>query len=171
MVPAIPRSRRILVGGYSVIDSVALSRTDVASRCLHYPVTEVVGCRDCWRRRPIIPGQRAYRADIGDEGAKRSKSAGFTGATAARRAGDSGRSDNRRRCRCHRRGVVALNWNVLAVDPGPPPQTAGGSSRPDARSAEQRARRLTADGQRGSILIVAGSATPVTQKTAPVFDR
>ena len=30
VVPAMPQSRRILVGGYSVIDSVALSRTDVA---------------------------------------------------------------------------------------------------------------------------------------------
>ncbi len=39
MVPAMPQSRRILVGGYSVIDSVALSRTDVA-RDVRTPVTE-----------------------------------------------------------------------------------------------------------------------------------
>ncbi len=52
VVPAMPQSRRILVGGYSVIDSVALSRTDVA-RDVRTPVTES-WCRDCWRRRPII---------------------------------------------------------------------------------------------------------------------
>ncbi|TPV64185.1 four-carbon acid sugar kinase family protein, partial [Klebsiella pneumoniae] len=39
VVPAMPQSRRILVGGYSVIDSVALSRTDVA-RDVRTPVTE-----------------------------------------------------------------------------------------------------------------------------------
>ncbi|CAK9883927.1 MAG: PTS system glucitol/sorbitol-specific EIIB component [Candidatus Erwinia impunctatus] len=39
VVPAMPQSRRILVGGYSVIDSVALSYTDVA-RDVRTPVTE-----------------------------------------------------------------------------------------------------------------------------------
>ncbi len=42
VVPAMPQSRRILVGGYSVIDSVALSCTDVA-RDVRTPVTESLG--------------------------------------------------------------------------------------------------------------------------------
>ncbi|MGG6499415.1 UNVERIFIED_CONTAM: four-carbon acid sugar kinase family protein, partial [Bacteroidetes bacterium 56_B9] len=60
--------------------------------------------------------------------------------------------------------VVALNWNVLAVDPGPFTERLAvrrGLMR-EARSSAPAS--LTADGQRGSILIVAGSATPVTKK-------
>ena len=76
--------------------------------------------------------------------------AGFTGTTTARRAGDSGRCDNRRRCRCHRRGGS-----------GPELERAGRRSgafterlavrRGLMREARQRAREPTADGQRGSI--------------------
>ncbi|UMY58697.1 hypothetical protein MJ699_12175 [Klebsiella pneumoniae] len=59
---------------------------------------------------------------------------------------------------------MALNWNVLAVDPGPFTERLAvrrGLMR-EARSSAPAS--LTADGQRGSILIVAGSATPVTKK-------
>ncbi|STT49338.1 type III effector Hop protein [Klebsiella pneumoniae] len=100
VVPAMPQSRRILVGGYSVIDSVALSRTRCGSRCT-YPGHRVVGAGTVGGADPS--SGRAYRADIGDE-RRRANPAGFTGTTTARRAGDSGRCDNRRRCRCHRRG-------------------------------------------------------------------
>lgn len=59
--------------------------------------------------------------------------------------------------------VVALNWNVLAVDPGP------FTERLAVRRGLMREARVaalapqTAEQQRGSILVVAGSATPVTK--------
>ncbi len=52
----------------------------------------------------------------------------------------SGRCDNRRRCRCHRQGGSGPELERAGRRSGALYRTAGGSSRPDARSAEQRAR-------------------------------
>ncbi len=63
--------------------------------------------------------------------------------------------------------VVALNWNVLAVDPGPFTERLA-VRRGLMREARTAPASLTADGQRGSILIVAGSATPVTKNSSSI---
>lgn len=164
VVPAMPQSRRILVGGYSVIDSVALSRTDVA-RDVRTPVTEswVPGLLAAQTHHQV--GHIALTSVMKGEAAN---PAGFTGTTTARRAGDSGRCDNRRRCRCHRRGGSGPELERAGRRSGALYRTAGGSSRPDARSANSTPASLTADGQRGSILIVAGSATPVTKNSSSI---
>ncbi|STT53823.1 type III effector Hop protein [Klebsiella pneumoniae] len=67
--------------------------------------------------------------------------------------------------------VVALNWNVLAVDPGALYRTAGGSSRPDARSAEQRAREPDSGRPARLDFDRCRQRNASNQKTAPVFDR
>ncbi len=160
VVPAMPQSRRILVGGYSVIDSVALSRTDVA-RDVRTPVTE------SW-----VPGLLA---------AQTHHQVGHIALTSVMKGEGQIQQDLQEQ---QQRGVRVIVVDAITIDDvdaiagavrGPELEragrqsgalyrTAGGSSRPDARSAEQRAASLTADGQRGSILIVAGSATPVTKK-------
>ncbi len=60
--------------------------------------------------------------------------------------------------------VVALNWNVLAVDPGPFTERLA-VRRGLMREARSSATASSgAENPRGSILVVAGSATPVTKK-------
>ena len=49
VVPAMPQSRRILVGGYSVIDGVALINTPVA-KDVHTRKRKII-FHDCWQDR------------------------------------------------------------------------------------------------------------------------
>ncbi|MFD1803183.1 four-carbon acid sugar kinase family protein [Mixta tenebrionis] len=159
VVPAMPQSRRILVGGYSVIDSVALSCTDVA-RDVRTPVTESwvpgllaeqtqhqvghIALSSVMKGKPQIEAdllaqqQRGVRVIVLDAIAIEDVDA-IAGA------------------------VVALGWNVLAVDPGP------FTERLAARRGlmhEPRRSLPTALPEKasGSIVIVAGSATAVTKK-------
>lgn len=158
VVPAMPQSRRILVGGYSVIDSVALSCTDVAHD-VRTPVTE------SW-----VPGLLAEQTR---------HQVGYIALSSVMKGQEQIQRDL---CEQQRRGVrvivvdaialddvdaiaravVTLNWNVLAVDPGPFTERLArhrGLMLEPLRTAQPRA-----DKPRGSIVIVAGSATAVTKK-------
>ena len=148
VVPAMPQSRRILVGGYSVIDSVALSRTDVA-RDVRTPVTE------SW-----VPGLLA---------AQTHHQVGHIALASVMKGEEQLQRDLQEQ---QQRGVrvivvdavVALNWNVLAVDPGPFTERLA-VRRGLMREARSSATASSgAENPRGSILVVAGSATPVTKK-------
>ena len=152
VVPAMPQSRRILVGGYSVIDSVALSRTDVA-RDVRTPVTEswVPGLLAAQTHHQVghialasvMKGEEQLQRDLQEQ-----QQRGVRVIVVDAIAG----------------AVVALNWNVLAVDPGPFTERLA-VRRGLMREARSSATASSgAENPRGSILVVAGSATPVTKK-------
>ncbi|CAK9883926.1 MAG: D-erythronate kinase [Candidatus Erwinia impunctatus] len=60
--------------------------------------------------------------------------------------------------------VIALNWNVLAVDPGPFTERLAMRRGLMREKPRQPLKPLPADQQQGSIVIVAGSATAVTKQ-------
>ncbi|KTR48696.1 PTS sugar transporter subunit IIBC [Pantoea ananatis] len=160
VVPAMPQSRRILVGGYSVIDSVALSRTDVAHD-VRTPVTE------SW-----VPGLLASQTH---------HQVGHVALTSVMKGTNQLKQDLREQ---QQRGVrvivvdaitledvdaiadavVALNWNVLAVDPGPFTERLALHRALMREAPASIASPVVVEQPRGSVLIVAGSATPVTKK-------
>ncbi|ECD5048394.1 four-carbon acid sugar kinase family protein [Salmonella enterica subsp. enterica serovar Everleigh] len=160
VVPAMPQSRRILVGGYSVIDSVALSRTDVA-RDVRTPVTEswVPGLLAAQTHHQIghislssvMKGEAQIQQDLQEQQQRGIRVIVVDAITVDDVDAIAG-------------AVVALNWNVLAVDPGPFTERLA-VRRGLMREARNNAPASTvAENQRGSILIVAGSATSVTKK-------
>ena len=160
VVPAMPQSRRILVGGYSVIDSVALSRTDVA-RDVRTPVTEswVPGLLAAQTHHQVghialssvMGGEQQIQQDLQEQQQHGVRVIVVDAITVEDVDAIAG-------------AVVALNWNVLAVDPGPFTERLAvrrGLMR-EVRTNVQPA--LAPENQRGSVLVVAGSATPVTKK-------
>lgn len=160
VVPAMPQSRRILVGGYSVIDSVALSRTDVAHD-VRTPVTEswVPGLLAAQTHHQVghialtsvMKGEQQIQQDL-QEQQQRGVRVIVVDAITIEDV-DAVAS-----------AVVTLNWNVLAVDPGPFTERLamrrGLMREPRKAALAQQAK----ENQRGSILLIAGSATPVTKK-------
>ncbi len=160
VVPAMPQSRRILVGGYSVIDSVALSCTDVA-RDVRTPVTEswVPGLLAAQTRHQVghIDLAQVMKGETSVQQALRSREQDGSRVIVV----DAITLDD---VDAIARAVVSLNWNVLAVDPGPFTERLAvhrGLMREQKRVSQ---RPLTRDEQQGSIVIVAGSATPVTKR-------
>ncbi|MFS2222836.1 four-carbon acid sugar kinase family protein [Pantoea sp. B65] len=160
VVPSMPQSRRILVGGYSVIDSVALSCTDVA-RDVRTPVTE------SW-----VPGLLAAQTHhhVGHinlsqvmQGAGQIQTALLDQQQQGVRVivVDAITLEDVNAIAC---AVVALNWNVLAVDSGPFTERLA-MNRSLMHNDQQRSQQsICRETQQGSIVIVAGSATPVTKK-------
>lgn len=160
VVPAMPQSRRILVGGYSVIDSVALSRTDVA-RDVRTPVTEswVPGLLAAQTHHQVghialasvMKGEEQLQRDLREQQQRGVRVIVVDAITVDDVDAIAG-------------AVVALNWNVLAVDPGPFTERLA-VRRGLMREARSSATASSgAENPRGSILVVAGSATPVTKK-------
>lgn len=160
VVPAMPQSRRILVGGYSVIDSVALSRTDVA-RDVRTPVTEswVPGLLAAQTHHQVghialasvMKGEEQLQRDLQEQQQRGVRVIVVDAITVDDVDAIAG-------------AVVALNWNVLAVDPGPFTERLA-VRRGLMREARSSATASSgAENPRGSILVVAGSATPVTKK-------
>ncbi|MTH46524.1 four-carbon acid sugar kinase family protein [Intestinirhabdus alba] len=160
VVPAMPQSRRILVGGYSVIDSVALSCTDVA-RDVRTPVT------DSWVPGLLANQTRHQVGHITLSKVIQGDAAILEQLRARQQEGarlivvDAITLDD---VDAIARAVVALNWNVLAVDPGP--FTERLALRRGLMHAEIRAepQAQPESARRGAVVIVAGSATPVTKK-------
>lgn len=159
VVPAMPQSRRILVGGYSVIDSVALSRTDVA-RDVRTPVTEswVPGLLAAQTHHQVghialasvMKGEGQIQQDLQEQQQRGVRVIVVDAITVDDVDAIAG-------------AVVALNWNVLAVDPGPFTERLA-VRRGLMREARSSATATATENPRGSILVVAGSATPVTKK-------
>lgn len=160
VVPAMPQSRRILVGGYSVIDSVALSCTDVA-RDVRTPVTEswVPGLLAAQTRyrvgyvalSTVMKGEMHIADDLQAQQQSGARVIVVDAITIADVDAIAG-------------AVINLNWNVLAVDPGPFTERLAlrrGLMR-EKRDVEPRARNAAL--MQGSVLVVAGSATPVTKR-------
>lgn len=160
VVPAMPQSRRILVGGYSVIDCVALSQTDVA----HDVRTPVVESHIPHLLAAQTQHQVGYvsLSDVLD---------GFQATCAAflrqRDAGarvivaDAISEDHIQQLA---EAVVRMNWSVLAVDPGPFTEQLAMARGLIRESSHIDTSKRPAAIRQGALLAVAGSATPVTQK-------
>ena len=164
VVPAMPQSRRILVGGFSVIDGVALINTPVAQD-VRTPVHENYIPRllagqskrkvDLVKLDVVLKGKDAIREALQesrDHGAEVIVVDGITLDDVENIAA----------------ACVDLAWNVLAVDPGP--FTAklaycrGLIGREEANIPQH-----TADGTGKTVLIAAGSATPVTKRQMEIL--
>lgn len=160
MVPAMPQSRRIVVGGYSLIDSVLLSRTPVAQD-VRTPVTQshlpTLMAKQC--TAPV--GHVPIGAVI--DGADQIRA----GLVACREAGDRVivvDAASLEDVDLIATVVAGLGWKVVCVDPGPfTERLAIRSGVVDTRPVKERTLRLEpADTDRGTALVVAGSAMRVT---------
>ncbi len=163
VVPAMPQSRRILVGGFSVIDGVALVRTPVAQD-VRTPVREnyipsLLASQtkrkvDLISLEHVLDGheaiERAMRESI-EKGAGVIVVDGITIEDVEEIA----------------RATVALNRTVLAVDPGP--FTAKLAYVREQIGIEQANVSKEPPVEGKTVLICAGSATPVTKRQMEVL--
>lgn len=163
VVPAMPQSRRILVGGYSVIDGTALINTPVAQD-VRTPVTENYIPR-------LLAGQTRRKIGLV------SLSHVLKGEEAIR---DELRHQRGQGCEVIvvdaitledveeiAKACIELKWNVVAVDPGP--FTSKLAYYRDLIQEESANIPPKADEAGRTVLIAAGSATPVTKKQMEVL--
>ncbi|MED4226604.1 four-carbon acid sugar kinase family protein [Neobacillus cucumis] len=159
MVPSMPQSRRIVVGGYSVIDGVALSKTPVAND-VRTPVTEshvpTLMAQQTSHKIGFLPlsallaGRDTLKNKLKSE---REKGARFIIA-------DAISIDD---VEAIAQAVTELEWNVLAVDPGPFSEKLAVARGFVTEDKEIDCGEISEDVIGGTILVVAGSATPVTK--------
>lgn len=160
VVPAMPQSRRVVLEGYSLIDSVLLTRTGVAQD-VRTPVREAhlpTLFRDQFRARlghvnirPVLSGKQAIKHELVE----------------LRREGtrvflvDALSIDDVDQIA---QAVVDLGWPIVCVDPGPfTDRVAVHSGAIEPAEVPQRITRLDpVPGESGTVLVVAGSATRVT---------
>ena len=163
VVPAMPQSRRIVVGGYSVIDNVALIRTPVAQD-VRTPVKEnyVPKLLDAQTTRKV------GLVTLGDV---------LDGVPAIKTALKSQRENGAEvivvdaitieDVEAIARAVVELGWNVLAVDPGPFTSKLAYVRGLIQEESANIPKEAPVEGK--TVLIAAGSATPVTKKQMEVL--
>lgn len=163
VVPAMPQSRRILVGGYSVIDGVALINTPVAQD-VRTPVKEnfIPRLLEGQTRRQVklitldevLKGEEAIRDAL-----KREREAGgevlVVDAITIEDVEEIAKA------------CIELKWNVVAVDPGP--FTSKLAYYRNLIEEEKPNLPPEADEAGKTVLIAAGSATPVTKKQMEVL--
>ncbi len=163
VVPAMPQSRRILVGGYSVIDGAALINTPVAQD-VRTPVKENYIPR-------LLSGQTRRKVGLV------TLDKVLEGEEAVKKALAGIRADGCEVIVCDgitledvetvAKACIALKWDVVAVDPGP--FTSKLAFYRDLIKAEEPNLPPEADETGKTVLIAAGSATPVTKKQMEVL--
>ena len=161
VVPAMPQSRRILVGGYSVIDGVALINTPVAQD-VRTPVKEnyIPRLLEGQTRRQVelvtldkvLQGEEAIRDAL-----KEAREAG----------GEVIVVDGITIEDVEEIAKACIELNVIAVDPGP--FTAKLAYYRNLIKEEEPNIPPEADETGKTVLIAAGSATPVTKKQMEVL--
>lgn len=164
VVPAMPQSRRIVVSGFSLIDSVLLARTDVA-KDVRTPVTES-HLPTLLRRQLTVPlgqvliatvlaGAPAVAADLSRQRAEGAR-VFLVDATSLDDVETIAEA------------VVGLGWDVVCVDPGPFTEAmALRSGSVTAGEVVERSVRPDPEprpGDDGTVVVVAGSATRVTHE-------
>lgn len=162
LVPAMPASRRIVVEGYSIIDSTLLADTG-AAQDLHTPVHE--------SHLPTLFSQQ-FRRDVAhvplsvvlhgsDTIAERLSSKREAGATAF--VVDAVSAQHVEEIA---RAVTALGWKAVAVDPGPfSLHLAVNSGIVKSRPREEAAlRSQPSPSDSGMVAVIAGSATQTTHE-------
>ena len=164
VVPAMPQSKRILVGGYSIIDSVALVDTPVAQD-VRTPVLEnyIPKLLDGQSRRKIgcVTLESILSGKI--ETKKALKTAIHNGADII--VVDAVTLDH---IELIAKACLELKWNILAVDPGPFTSKLA-FCRKLIHEEKDNIPIETADETGKFVLIAAGSATPVTKKQMEVL--
>lgn len=159
MVASMPQSRRVVVGGYSIIDGIPLSKTPVAQD-VRTPVTET-------HIPTLIAKQTKHKigfislGDIlsGKEGLKQSL-------LNQRHNGskiiivDAVTLDDVEQIA---EAIVELKWNVLAIDPGPFTEKLLIQRGMGQEETELNLKDLDIEKLDGMVLTIAGSATPVTK--------
>lgn len=160
VVPSMPQSRRIVVGGYSLIDSVLLTKTGVAAD-VRTPVTE--------SHLPTLLGSQ-FRQKVGHVGLEaviRAPAMLEADLIKQREAGakailvDAISLDD---VDAIASVLVDLGWKVVCVDPGPFTERLAIRSRVvTPTEGPQRTTRVeSAETDEGTVLVVAGSAMSVT---------
>ncbi|HEY9574333.1 MAG TPA: four-carbon acid sugar kinase family protein [Lachnospiraceae bacterium] len=164
VVSSMPQSRRILVGGYSIIDGVALSETPVA-KDVRTPVYEsyVPGLLEGQSRRKVgvVGLDKVLKGKIEIKKAlknQREKGAGII-------VVDAITLDD---VELIAKACVELRWNVLAVDPGPFTAKLA-YCRELIEKEEANIPKQTEEGKGKTVLAVVGSASPVTKKQIGIF--
>ena len=164
VVPAMPQSKRILVGGYSIIDSVALVDTPVAQD-VRTPVLEnyIPKLLDGQSRRKIgcVTLESILSGKI--EIKKALKAARHNGADII--VVDAVTLDH---IELIAKACLELKWNILAVDPGPFTSKLA-FCRKLIHEEKDNIPMETANETGKFVLIAAGSATPVTKKQMEVL--
>lgn len=166
VVPAMPQSRRILVGGYSVIDGVALINTPVAQD-VRTPVKENYIPR-------LLEGQT--RRKVGLVTLDKVLAGKKDVEQSLREARDAGNeiivvdAITLEDVDVIARACIALQWNVLSVDPGPFTAKLA-YNRGLIQNEEANIPEGTPDESGRTVLIAAGSATPVTKKQMEVLTQ
>lgn len=163
VVPAMPQSKRILVGGYSVIDGVALINTPVA-RDVRTPVKENYIPR-------LLEGQTKRKVGLV------TLDKVLAGQKSVENALEAEKEDG---CRVIvtdaitledveniAKACISLGWNIVAVDPGP--FTAKLAHHRGLIGEEEANIPPEADEMGKTVLIAAGSATPVTKKQMEIL--
>ena len=163
VVPAMPQSRRILVGGYSVIDGVALINTPVAQD-VRTPVKENYIPR-------LLAGQTRRKVGLvtldkvlaGDEVIKEALAEQRAAGCQVIVADAITLEDVENIAQA----CIALGWDVVTVDPGP--FTAKMAYHRSLIGVEEPNLPPEAEEAGKTVLIAAGSATPVTKKQMEVL--
>lgn len=163
VVPAMPQSRRILVGGYSVIDGVALINTPVAQD-VRTPVKENYIPRllsgQTRRKVGLVTLDKVLAGEEAIEEALREQREQGCGVIVVDGITLEDVEEIAKAC-------IALKWNVVAVDPGP--FTSKLAFYRDLIQAEEPNIPPEADETGKTVLIAAGSATPVTKRQMEVL--
>lgn len=163
VVPAMPQSKRILVGGYSVIDGVALINTPVAQD-VRTPVKENYIPR-------LLAGQTRRRTGLVALDQVLAGEAKIKEVLKEQRAQgcevivvDAISLED---VEAIARACIALAWNVVAVDPGP--FTSKLAYYRDLIGKEEPNLPPKTEEPGTTVLIAAGSATPVTERQMEVL--
>lgn len=164
VVTAMPQSNRILIGGYSIIDGVALTNTPVAQdvrtpvkenyvpRLLAGQTRRKVGLVTLDKVLAGIEGIKEALVKRREEGCKVIVVDGITLEDVENIAG----------------ACIELKWDMVAVDPGP--FTAKLAYRRGLiQTEEANVPEGKADEEGKTVLIAAGSATPVTKKQMEIL--
>jgi uncharacterized protein YgbK (DUF1537 family) len=160
MVPAMPQSNRILIGGYSLIDGVPLSKTPVAND-VKTPVMESFVPR-------LIASQTKNKiAYIGLDELLHGKENLKKILSESRKSGARillVDATSLNEVEMIAQAVTELKWQTIAVDPGPfTERLAAAHGWADPGAGNSRKIRTESDsGDKGTVMVVAGSATPVT---------
>ena len=163
VVPAMPQSRRILVGGYSVIDGVALINTPVAQD-VRTPVKEnyIPRLLEGQTRRKVglvtldkvLAGEKVIEEALAEQKKAGCEVIVVDGITLEDVENIA-------------KACISLRWDVVAVDPGP--FTSKLAFYRELISAEEPNIPPQADEAGKTVLIAAGSATPVTKKQMEIL--
>lgn len=164
VVPSMPQSRRIMVGGYSVIDGVALSKTAVA-RDVRTPVHECYVPRLLKKQAGLRPGLVSLDTVLEGSGSIAREMGRLREEGLRVMVVDAITLEDIEEIAL---ACISLGWNVLAVDPGA--FTAKLAFCRGLISQEgPNVPEKTLDGMGKTVLIAAGSATPVTRRQMEVL--